>query len=565
MVAACVSDIHGAAEEIKDFEHIAPKKETAMNRLTPIFTGIFASLWALLLICLGTDHSWTGFPLDDAWIHLVYGRSVAEAGYLAYNSGVPASGSTSPLWAYVLGILHVFFSDPSVITYAVKITGVIFHGIMAWVCAKLVADITGSMISGIAAGIAAGMSPVLAYSSGSGMEVSMGCMFCMTAILFFLKRKMLAAGIFIALSFLSRPEYSIIAAITFIYLLIEVLKKKSNFREIAKLSCPPLAAFLMYSAWNLYAGARIFPSTFYVKAVTEGGMPLFDRIVAGFGMISAHAPLAGFLIWSGTAGFLYGSDRIKKIMLLLVSGGVCYAVVNLILIPPTDPEAFYHIRYLVPAVPLISTGLITGFSAMVCKSSELSGNICEKKYTKELSLIFRSLAGITMILILGYSTAGFFSWSRKFAEDCRNINEVQVELGKDIERSFDEKAVIATVDAGAVRYFGKRFTLDLMGLNTHYVLSEGFRSMPVDGLAVLPSWVSISPEKDLIPLSVRHTENYGVTSCKAMDTQYLLACRSEKPEENFLLTTHYNAAKNINLTMKCYDQKEIENLSGLKP
>src|SRR6185503_14621945 len=43
-----------------------------------------------------------GFPLDDAWIHAVYGRSLARSGMLAFNPGVPATGVTSPLWALIL-------------------------------------------------------------------------------------------------------------------------------------------------------------------------------------------------------------------------------------------------------------------------------------------------------------------------------------------------------------------------------------------------------------------------------------------------------------------------------
>ena len=39
------------------------------------------------------------FPLDDAWIHQVYARSLALGCGFAYNSGQPEAGSTSPLWS----------------------------------------------------------------------------------------------------------------------------------------------------------------------------------------------------------------------------------------------------------------------------------------------------------------------------------------------------------------------------------------------------------------------------------------------------------------------------------
>jgi hypothetical protein len=54
-----------------------------------------------------------GFRLDDAWIHMVYGRELAETGLLAYNRGVPATGSTSPLWAGLLGLVHLLVGGVS--------------------------------------------------------------------------------------------------------------------------------------------------------------------------------------------------------------------------------------------------------------------------------------------------------------------------------------------------------------------------------------------------------------------------------------------------------------------
>ena len=45
-----------------------------------------------------------GFPLDDAWGHLVYGRALATWQGLAYNPGQPEAGVTSPLWTYLCAL-----------------------------------------------------------------------------------------------------------------------------------------------------------------------------------------------------------------------------------------------------------------------------------------------------------------------------------------------------------------------------------------------------------------------------------------------------------------------------
>ena len=42
-----------------------------------------------------------GFPLDDAWIHQTYARSLASGQGWVYAGGPPSAGSTSPLWTMI--------------------------------------------------------------------------------------------------------------------------------------------------------------------------------------------------------------------------------------------------------------------------------------------------------------------------------------------------------------------------------------------------------------------------------------------------------------------------------
>ena len=48
-----------------------------------------------------------GFPLDDAWIHQTYARSLARNGRFEYIPGVTSAGSTAPLWTILLAIGYV--------------------------------------------------------------------------------------------------------------------------------------------------------------------------------------------------------------------------------------------------------------------------------------------------------------------------------------------------------------------------------------------------------------------------------------------------------------------------
>src|SRR5579859_6546892 len=64
-------------------------------------------IYVLILAVTGTG---IGFPLDDAWIHQVYARNLAQFGEWAFVHGIPSAASTSPLYTVILSIgdiLHV--------------------------------------------------------------------------------------------------------------------------------------------------------------------------------------------------------------------------------------------------------------------------------------------------------------------------------------------------------------------------------------------------------------------------------------------------------------------------
>ena len=83
--------------------------------------GIFLILSAFsvaLYVGLSTLDGPAGFPLDDAWIHQTYARSLAESGRLAYLTDQPSAGSTSPLWTLLLSAGYALKIDYRVWTYA---------------------------------------------------------------------------------------------------------------------------------------------------------------------------------------------------------------------------------------------------------------------------------------------------------------------------------------------------------------------------------------------------------------------------------------------------------------
>jgi len=62
-----------------------------------------------------------GFPLDDAWIHQTYARSLALSGEWSFFPGQPSAGSTAPLWSLLVSVGHFLSLGPFVWTFALGV------------------------------------------------------------------------------------------------------------------------------------------------------------------------------------------------------------------------------------------------------------------------------------------------------------------------------------------------------------------------------------------------------------------------------------------------------------
>ncbi|RCK78794.1 MAG: hypothetical protein OZSIB_1147 [Candidatus Ozemobacter sibiricus] len=97
--------------------------------------------WALWQEWQATG-STLGFPLDDAWIHLAFGRNLAWGLGFAVQPGEPSTASTSLLWSLWVGLLHAVFGGLGLapVIWAVKVSGLGFAILAIWGASGLLAD-----------------------------------------------------------------------------------------------------------------------------------------------------------------------------------------------------------------------------------------------------------------------------------------------------------------------------------------------------------------------------------------------------------------------------------------
>jgi hypothetical protein len=187
-----------------------------------------------------------------------------------------------------------------------------------------------------------------------------------------------------------------------------------------------------------------------------------------------------------------------------------FFIANLAVAPPNDPAAFYHLRYILPAVPLLVVGLSLGAHHLSLRLPEGA------RSGIPVLLIVASMAG---------STTTFEPVASHYHNDVRNINEVQVSLGRWLDGHTRPNAWIGTTDAGAIRYFARRPAIDLLGLNTpefHWD-ADTYRPLhPVDAVAAMTAWVRPDVATGIQIYAIRETGDYSVTSFPNMAEQIIL-------------------------------------------
>lgn len=457
-----------------------------------------------------------GFPLDDAWIHLVYGRSLAREGLLAFDAGVPATGCTSPLWAASLALVHLV-AGPSVdaVVVGVEVLGALLHALGAGLAAGLALAAGGRPRTAFLAGALVALSPWLAAASLSGMEVALCAALLVGGLRALALERPGRAGLWLGAAVSARPESAAVVAAVACAVLLG--RGEAPWRRLVRAARVAAPAVLVAGAWAAYGLAvrgRVLPTTYELKEQSS-----WSALPGRFGValtellaqVAPFAGAAGLVAWTGVLAALVLRKDGRRARVASVAG-LAYLAANLWVIDPEDPAAFYHLRYLLPAVPLLVVGAALGAGRI--------GERLPRRFAAlpELALAAAGAFGVARTLV---------PIARHYHGDVRSIDAVQRAMGEWIAAHVPPGAWVAASDVGAVRYISDRPVVDVMGLNTPalYDDSEAFvRRHPVAAAALMDVWF-LPVEQDVLERAVQlRAEDYGVTSDPRMAIQSVWTC-----------------------------------------
>jgi hypothetical protein len=473
-----------------------------------------------------------GFPLDDAWIHAVYARELSRTGLLAYNPGLPATGETSPLWAVILSVPH-HLGDVSTVVAAAKIVGFALHAASAALIALVVLSSGGSKWLAVLAGSIVGLHPDLIAASVSGMEVPLATLAGGFVAYATVRRSARLAAIAGTVAFLARPETAVFAV-----LLPLVYSMRCGYQKCLPITGAALAgsvaALVCVAIRNTMVSGMPLPATFYAKTNLSSPISVawqhvgFTQVFASMPVVGVPAILAAIATVSTLVLIRAQTSEPAHLGAALALSGLAFCAVSFSLVRPLDPPTFYHQRYVLPAVAPI-------LAAIPLLTFELSAR------RTGYAVLVRS---VVIVLILVSLVTMAPSRFRRLSNDARNIDDVQVAFGRALSHAQpSESAWVA--DAGATRYFGAPFIVDLMALNTPELLTADAQAFldrhPPRYLDAFSNWsvITLADGGDAPRQSFSPSTPYTVTSFSSMGYHALVSC--EPPGRRGVVTVRQRA------------------------
>jgi hypothetical protein len=460
-------------------------------------------LWFVGNRASGTASSVNGLPLDDAWIHLVYARSLAHGQGLAYNPGQYETGFTSPLWVLLLAP-GFWLTDGAHAVWMAKAIGVALAFAGSVLAFRLSFALTRRRTVAWAAALLYALDPSLGFARLSGMEVVLTTVLLLWTMLRLVEKRPLAAAAGLGLLPLARPECALLVGLALPILVGQLRAATGRERLLAPLLL--IAGGTAWMVWDLAVTGHPLPATFYAKHNASGLAAFADLPVVGRMILR----LPWFAWGTGVALFLVGARALvaarSPVGILIVVGAIAMPLATSWAHQLNDDWPFYWNRYFMPWIPLLYLPIAVAV-----------GETVEWARARRWAL---AAPGAALLL------AGCAAWPRQMrfeaallSRNCQDTDELQVALGKFIAAHAAPDDLVAANDAGAIRFFGGRTTIDLMGLNDHEILfgnrHDVLARLKPRFYVVFPSWfpgITSDPRFEVVARA--KVASYSLCNCR---------------------------------------------------
>lgn len=417
--------------------------------------------------------------MDDTWIHLQYARNLREHGEIAFNSGEPSLGLTSPLWVLLLAALgHT--------EIVARLASVASGALAVWLFASVARRVLGNVGLAAAATAAWAANVWLVRHAPNGMESTLAVLFVLWAIDLEMRGtgsmwQRLALGVALAAAFLTRPEAGLLVALV----ALSDLRSADGRRRL--LVWLPVCA-LLCGAWLLFAFRHTgewIAGTAAAKSGAAWDLTAAARVAWRQARIvgAAHAvEIVGLLASFALALRLDGWRVLRAWSRSGLALYTAFALALVVAFAVRDVQV--QPRYLLPILPAVT---LLGFVAW----RNVAGSGARAAWVLALACV-----GVNTVV----SVARVLPPTRDFAAGLR---PAMAQLVQTLEAHADESSRVATPDIGYIGYHASVPVLDLGGLIDPDLLAlrqrVGDEALLRDGVFLERGPVDFVVDRSLVP------------------------------------------------------------------
>jgi arabinofuranosyltransferase len=445
--------------------------------------------WALAVVAAvvlarSVARAWP-FTVDDTFITLRYSRNVAEGLGPTFNATGPrAEGYTTFLWMLVLVVPHRLGMDPVAFAKGLGVAATFATLAVAarwasWQARAAGADRGAAAWAGGAAAACFATIPATAVHAVSGMETGLftlllTAMFATAGRVVLGRREAEVWLVAIALLLgLTRPEGNLAAFVAIAT--TAVLVPRARRPRVALLAALVwLVPVGLYELWRRTYYGLPFPLPFYVKLATPGllrGLPdVCDWL---------RAPVLHFAVLVVAALVVRPPRPLRPAVATM-------AVLVAFFVLPQHQMGYDH-RYLAPLDPSLAVLAGTGLARLlrVRWPGPRDASITFATFAVPLSALAALATGVALEAV---GASAVLETEAAYGVGLARAHE---RLGRELLELGVPEGRLAISDAGAVPYFSRWWTLDLVGLNDATIATTGRRD---------PAWV-LAQNPDVVVLA----------------------------------------------------------------
>lgn len=472
------------------------------------------------------------FPLDDPWIHLQFAKNLHDYGSFSYyKNEMVTSGSTSPLYTFILGAGFFLTSNEMILSYVLGISFLVLAGwrmftIVLRLCEENLLLAAGAVLLLL-------FEPRLEWVALSGMETTLFLFLLLAAYYFYRTENSLMLGISSGLLLWCRPD-----AVVFLTAIgMDVLYKKYVVRSQASTKKSistnersyvwlkkPVIIFLCfgfaYAGFNFWLSGSLLPNTFAAKLkyYSHGSQEYPEQVFHYF--TDGHLRYFSLLVVIEILSVFFNLVKRKphvSLISLVWSLGLFLAYWKDL------PRLYQEGRYLMPILPFYILLGIGGLNTILSFIKRHVKIFADPRKRFAVSAVVLILFGTQFIL-------AFLDKRVEYASYCSYINDRQVRTARWLKDNLPSDAVIATHDVGAIAFYSQRRITDMVGLVSPEMinnigdldkLKSFLTKKKTTHLALLRNWFEIDNENPLFQTDEQHPEIMEVFSYDSLTTHFV--------------------------------------------